>query len=619
MLRIQSVENWAASKVDGFPARWRSRLLSSYRGKIAAADALPGGKGLRNVAMFDAGRELCEVTERLAKVRLPLDASDGDICARAEEFAILAMDVGRIQVSSIEAAREGMEGFVKLCGLVPPSSEINKKTGEKRVSDRGAVGRMTCRDWWRRGLRKMHAKAVEGAAIKLGYVNRARDLYVSNESLARRQQQIKRNQSMMENTTLENEEGQAFTLAELAATGTANKAIRRGELMTRIAGFEKIAVDCGHGGLFLTLTCPSRMHKWVDVSGPKWKDEGGARVYENPKYDGTTPRAAQAYLSKVYARIRSKLARDGVGVYGFRIAEPHHDGCPHWHVLLFHSPGLAENIADVFRRYALADSPDENGAKNHRVKVEVIDWKRGSAAGYIAKYVAKNIDGLHVENDLYGNPAMETSLRVEAWASTWGIRQFQQVGGAPVGVWRELRRVRELPDGAPDHLRAAHAAVNKVEGEDGNAKQADWAGYVIAQGGVFIGRAGRIQIAREESGVLGRYGEEVSPRPIGVSSVGGEFYRDGIVPDRFRLVEWLVRSVRHVWQVVKRRVSAAVSSPPWTCVNNCTREGLENAGKNGSGVVEKAECRVREVTGVREGPSGGGFFAADWFVAGAFG
>jgi hypothetical protein len=44
-----------------------------------------------------------------------------------------------------------------------------------------------------------------------------RDLYVSNERLAERTQQNKRTASMLEATTARNEEGQVFTLAELAA------------------------------------------------------------------------------------------------------------------------------------------------------------------------------------------------------------------------------------------------------------------------------------------------------------------------------------------------------------------------------------------------------------------
>lgn len=537
MLKIEYNESWARGRVNGLPDRWRSRLLNRWEGVRGAFDA--GKISGKNDAGRAANIELREVTDALLAVRLPLDASDGDVCIRAEELARECLSLGSVfhQVEELRAAMgRKCEGY----GIAPPAGT---------VKDRPAILRMTDSQWWRRGLRKMHAKAVEGAAIRIGYVNKARDLYVSNESLARRGKQVRRNQRTLENTLMRNEEGQEFTLAELAAKGTANKAIRRGELMTRIAGFEKIAIECGHGGLFLTVTCPSRMHKWNSAPGGK--------VYENQKYDGTTPREAQGYLSKCYARIRAKLARDGVGVYGFRIAEPHHDGCPHWHILLFHPAGLVDAIVSIFRRYLLADSQGERGADVHRVKAEAIDWKRGTAAGYIAKYVAKNIDGLHVGDDLFGNPAMETSARVEAWASTWGIRQFQQIGGAPVGVWRELRRVREVPEGAPEHLRAAHVAVNKIEGE-GETKAADWAGYNKAQGGVFCGRNAAIKLAKESTGELGRYAEPIGERPIGVETLGAG------------LVNWLVQSVRHVWQVVKRGVERGGFLPPRTCVNNCT-------------------------------------------------
>jgi hypothetical protein len=568
MLRIQTNESWARSQVDGIPTRWRKRLLVDWQEKMSFADSIPSGRGQVTKAIQRANIELSEVVGVLTKLRLPLDASDIEICQKAEELAVQTMDVGRLQngresiaaVFGLEKVRAGMDSFVIGCGLVPPTHRLNKK-GEPVISDRGAVARMTCGDWWRRGLRKMHAKVMEGGAIKLGYVNKARDLYVSNESLARRQQQIKRNTKMMESTMMRNEDGQEFSLAELASKGVGNKAIRRGELMTRIAGFEKIAVECKHGGLFLTVTCPSRMHKWNSA--------GKGRVYANDKYDGTTPREAQQYLSKCWARIRAKLAREDCKLYGFRIAEPHHDGCPHWHVLVFHATEwkgderrkALPRIVALFRRYLLADSAGERGARSHRVKAEVIDWKKGSAAGYIAKYVAKNIDGLHVENDLYGNPAMETSLRVEAWASTWGIRQFQQIGGAPVGVWRELRRIKELPEGAPVHLLRAHIAVNKTD-EQG----ADFGEYCMAQGGVFVGRNSLIKMETEQTGELGRYGEVKAPRPIGVVTMG--------VRAVLASALWVVKSVRKVWEVVR----GLAKSAPWTRVNNCTHQKEDGGG-----------------------------------------
>jgi hypothetical protein len=254
-----------------------------------------------------------------------------------------------------------------------------------------------------------------------------------------------------------------------------------------------------------------------------------------------------------------------MSVYGFRIAEPHHDGTPHWHLLMFFPEAHREVVRAVVRRYALADSPGEPGAEQYRFKAIGIDAGKGTAAGYVAKYVSKNIDGYKVETDLFGNEAVAASHRVEAWASTWGIRQFQQIGGPPVGVWRELRRIPkvkvDIDSGAT--LAAARDA----------ADAGDWKGYVMANGGPIRKRRDRpLQMeygpARtinpktgEVSPAVTRYGEPAPDRPVGVWEV------------------WsgrIARAVRHVWEIVTR--AGAKIWGARTRVNNCTGVGDGDAG-----------------------------------------
>lgn len=574
--RMLSDHQWAAQRVATLPRRWQRRVLGSW--ERARQDTPPGEPHrLANLALLD-------VTDRLGGVRLPLDTTDAELCDHADKQARRCFDAAQLfrDQHTLHAA------MVRVCegqGVTPPASKCGGNLAP-------AIARMVCPLWWRRQLRRVHAKNVEGAAIILGLVNKRADPYVSAESLERRQQQNRRNADALESTIARNELGQEFTLAELAAKGTANKSIRRAELMTRISGFERIAKDMQHAGLFFTITCPSRMHKWRTVND-------GKAVVENRRYDGTTPREAQAYLAKVWARIRASLKRQGVGLYGFRIAEPNHDATPHWHVLAFHEPAHLGALRETIAKHALKDSPDEPGAADHRVDFKPIDWNRGSAAGYIAKYVAKNIDGHKLDTDLCGDEyvqaeGFETAQRVAAWAATWGIRQFQQIGGPPVGPWRELRRVQAVPEQAPQHLKDAHNAVNRYgEAETEGFKAAAWDAYCKAQGGVFVGRAYRIRIATVETEALGRYGEQKPPRPVGVETESREIYHPAHMrhmnpPGRaVRVVSWFVESSRHVWEIVTRTARdvsqglARAIGAAWTRVNNCT-EGVQSGSKIGA-------------------------------------
>lgn len=611
MMRMTPHADWARGRVENLPIRWQKKLLSRWD-RLLNASAETG--------IYDANTFLRTTTELLAKVRIPLDAVDAEICDRAHALAWTCAERATLYHEA-GMLRTAMERVAAEQGIEPPS--------RKKFTEHGpALARMTCTYWWRRKLRAHHGRSLEAAAVNIGYVSRRDQIYCSNETLYRVRKRDAQSARVLEQTTARNELGQEFPLAELVAKSTANKAIRRGELMTRISGFEHIARAAGHAGLFLTVTCPSRMHRMTTYNK-------GKVVVDNPKYDGTTARQAQKYLAKkVWAPIRAKLARMGIKLYGFRVAEPQHDGTPHWHLLVFCDPLAVAVVKGVVLDYGLRDSGDEAGARRNRVDFKTIDWERGTAAGYIAKYVAKNIDGFKLEHDLYGTPAMVAAERVQAWAKTHGIRQFQQVGGPPVTVWRELRRIEALPAGAPAHLVKAHNAVNKVaviEGRD-NACVA-WHHYCEAQGGVFCGRLYLIRMDMQEQQGVNRYGEPMGMRPIGVYTSGIETWTPPWMAHMTgaqipRRVEWFVESSRHVWEIVwggkptskaeprqGEQFTASAQPAPWTCVNNCTEGGQDGPRKEprsaaglgeygGEGLGSGPDARERDRRGLRRATAG---------------
>jgi hypothetical protein len=374
-----------------------------------------------------------------------------------------------------------------------------------------AIKRTTCPLWWRRQLRREAVRTRETQAMHAGEVSaRTRQPYVTNDTLRRYAQADQRNRAMLEATELESAEGETINLLQAVEASTANKAIRRGELMTRIRGAEEWAEARGMVGIFTTNTCPSRFHAQQMKAG------------KNPKHDGSTPRDAQGWLCQTWARARAALHRKGVRFFGYRVAEPHHDGCPHWHMLLWCEPAQVDKLRETMRAYWLHDDGDEQGAQAHRFKAKALD--KGGAVSYVAKYISKGIDdagavGAEGHTDERGGEQADmfdgTATRVQRWAAAWGIRQFQAIGQPPVTVWRELRRVSDLSvQGASPTVKAAHAAVSKTSG-----RRACWRTYMEAQGGAMQGREHRVRVIDDGEPREGRYGTEYRPRPVGVFDV----------------------------------------------------------------------------------------------------
>lgn len=334
-----------------------------------------------------------------------------------------------------------------------------------------AAGRLHSEKWWLGKIRRIHDCWREHLMIATGYVSKVASPYCSDPCFREWVAQKKANFEYLQAMELEDQDtGERSSLLDKVMGSVSNPKIARHELMVRMRGFEDLANEMGLVGMFYTLTAPSRYHSTHVNSGRR-----------NDKYRDVSPRQTQKYLCKVWARVRAKWGREGIRTFGFRVAEPHHDSTPHWHLLLFLRPEEVDYATAIFRKHALKEDGNEKGASEHRFTVTPIDEQFGSATGYIAKYISKNIDGYGMDGEVdleSGQPVREMAKRVRAWASRWNIRQFQQIGGAPVTTWRELRRLGSRELVLHPELETARAAADAP----------DWPGYTNAQGGPFVAR-----------------------------------------------------------------------------------------------------------------------------------
>lgn len=504
---------------------------------------------------FENLRELARRFNNLA------DSTDEDIDLLAQDIAIYANAV-LAEVSenasvfsdaeySKRMVREGSR-LVAYFKLVPPWAKKRRMP----LDEMAAVIQKTMHDrFWSRLLRKYARRWREHLHIAYGDVRRDVSPYCSKHHVTQWDSRRKRSREIMSRLELEDQAtGERISLIEQIDKSISNPEKRRVELMTRIGGFEKVATESGFAGSFFTLTAPSKYHAFT------------AFGHRNHKWNGASPRKTQNYLNHVWQLIRAELARREIPVFGLRVAESHHDATPHWHGLLFTAPEHTGELLEVMEDYATREDADEltgKTGKQPRFELKPIDPALGSATGYVVKYISKNIDGYALDgesDDESGRPLKETAKHATAWASCWGIRQFQFLGGAPVSVWRELRRLKnqEMAD-----------RISPVFGELHRAAHAgNWQDYITLQGGPFVTRNRLVLRAWYQ------YRDEPSSY--------GEFQRviKGVVMPASTIPP--VETRLHSYRIVKKKPKADDAAgrgfdlkgapvPSWTRVNNCTQ------------------------------------------------
>lgn len=547
--------------------------------------------------------------------------------------------------------------------LMPDSNKRNLSAEEMEC----ALVRIQSDDWWIAKFKAFRREYLANVDIATKQVN-DKNPYSSKRAQSEFKRRRRDSYEWMKQMELENEEGETVDMLQAFFASQSNPACRRTELLVRVRESQEYADELGHVGIFLTLTAPSKMHR------------------NSHKWNATYPRQTQAYMTKTWSLARAKLARLGIEYYGVRIVEPHKDGTPHWHMMLFTAPEnmhkleqvvrfyfVREDIQELLKRkdkkfkqkmfYAYRNSKESiayrkrlkhfkkqtrrlcfkaalaklnknkgleqeliqkrtqlffkkfSGKKSkiHRPSIFSprftsvrIDQSIGSAAAYISKYIAKNIgfdgidkatkDKLAKEKDHETGKSLESSVNpVLTWCSDFRMRQFQTIGMPSVGVYRELRRLKEeqLNPAFKDIFAAADAA--------------NWKEYVKLMGGMCIGRKATYKAAYETIEGGGIYGDDVKKvigvkvddarvtaldeeKNLEVQRMEFQGFETEIDLQRTRFHEWVQKkkarqldtqgfestsSPNAVWGLSR---GGAVADP-WTSGNNCTPlSSVENKG-----------------------------------------
>ena len=450
-----------------------------------------------------------------------------------------------------------LAGMARAFNITPMHWQKYLKGGLDARAAIASLSRLVNPDCWVRQLKAQRTRWREALLIAIGNVNRGKSPYASRQAIrevkARRQSNI----DYLKSCDIENvETGERFSLIDKVMASISNPEIRRMELMSTIAGIEGYAAETGDVGMFITITTPSKFHPTRTVGKDKDKRVQFNRAWDKEVY---TPKDAQRYLCKVWSKIRTAFKDDGLQVYGMRVVEPHHDATPHWHMMLFTKPAQRQKVIEIMRKRAMAEDGEERGAAKNRFDCKHMN--RGGAAGYIAKYIAKNIDGYALEGERdheTGELLTDSAAAVTAWAATWRIPQFRPIGLPAMGAYRECRRIRSisLTDTFDDEVEAVRAA----------ADAGDFAAYIAAQGGANVSRKDQtVRVARRVADELNAYDEDVQK----IVGIFAPHLGDSRIYET-RTTQWrIVSSAVDVNSLTLKSASGAPRSP----VNNCGLAG----------------------------------------------
>lgn len=497
-----------------------------------------------------------------AHMSMCLDAACGDLYATDD-----------VKPEEIRKTWEKVAAETLRLDVIPPAFEQlrRKRNRRKPVPYElipGSLARMLCADWWYRKLWKMRCEWREEQLRAVCLVSKKASPYVSYEAVMHKREQRRKSLEFFRSHELVNEDGDTLDMEDVVNASSSNPAHRRNEMMACVKGLELIAEMRGDCAVFYTITCPSRFHSTLNNGRP------------NPTWTNATVRQSSDYLVGMFAAFRKAMHKAGLRWYGVRVAEPHHDGTVHWHLLCFMRKKDRRAITALLRKFAIREDREELGNNTGpRFKSELINPRKGTPTSYIAKYISKNIDGRGLAGEISketGKSLRDNAEYVNAWASLHRVQQFRFFGIPGRQAYRELRLLAGQAARQQGDKKAGAPVLDnpRLDAILAAADVGCFATYIMKQGGVLVPRKYH----------LIRTAYEINEEPTAYGDHGIRIY--GIWSP---IAEGKICTHAVKWKMVRKAVDVQEAAAdqgacaPWTRGNNCPlAENLNQQGKDKS-------------------------------------
>ncbi len=391
--------------------------------------------------------------------------------------------------------------------------------------------RQQCPRDHRRRIRREAGQVRQHLAAALGTVGRGAAPYADDYSLARWQERREAAAAWAATHALTGADGTAVPMSKvIAGSHHAQKA----RLYAMMLGVDDLAQRRALTPIFITVTVPPEWHPSPTVGRRTWTPD-------------RAPHLADAELRRTWGRLRTRLDDHDVATLGLRVWEPHRDGCPHAHALLYVEQDQVEVVDEALQAVCPEPVPPplDSEGKPRRVasQLVVVDRTRASPATYVAKYILKACAGMPGYAERAGGEGEDDQLahyeRHRATASERSWRRFAWLGVHGVQrVWQRLLTTPELPEDAPPRVRMAWYAL-----QDGR-----WADALEALGAVGPrGEGVRLAYAEDEEHVDPDTGE-VTRRPL-LTAYGEPARKPVAVRDR--ATGWRMPLTRQRWTIAR--------------------------------------------------------------------